>query len=205
MTTRIEVRVRPVTGDAELHHRYENEREPQQPYVELGLQDGILLASYDAQVGSATPGSVRYGLDLRWDIPALTAGPANELLERIRPAAQRLLDGSEVHFDGQNHVGHLVTDDARAAYDEIEALCRAARDSTAGVLEVWSTDSIGMLWTAEEAGVTAGTTDAQLLEIGARLTREFRESMDTGPLVIDGLNAHLRDLRDTLARTPDED
>ncbi|MFD9685189.1 hypothetical protein ACFWXO_05435 [Kitasatospora sp. NPDC059088] len=195
----------PVTGDTELHRHYQNQNEPQQPHVELGLADGVLLASYEAQVGTAVPGSVRYGIELRWDIPPLTAEGANELLEQIRPAAQRLLDSSEVHYVDWNQTGRLVTDDARRAYDEIEALCRAAGDDPAGVLEVWTTDSIGAFCSAEKAGVTAGTTDDQLLEVGARLTAEFRESMGSGPLVIDGLNAYLRDLRDTLARTPDED
>ncbi|MFJ3793862.1 hypothetical protein [Kitasatospora sp. NPDC090091] len=194
-----QVQVHSVTEDTELHCWYDRESQAQSVYVELGLSDGILLASYNGIVGSGMPASVYHGIDRRWSIPPLTADGANKLLAEIAPLAQRVLDGSDVEWDGRNHVGRILTDDAQAAYDAISELCEAIEPEDDAVLQVWSMDTIGEGWTAEEAGITAATTDEELKQIEVRLTEEFRDGMGFSAVVIDGLDDYLRELRDDLA------
>ncbi|MEV6574825.1 hypothetical protein [Streptomyces sp. NPDC051577] len=199
------VDVRPVTGPEALHAWYQGQTKAQPAYVELGLRDGILLASYDAVVGPGGPASVDHGIDLRWSIPALTQEAADELLKELAPLAQRILDGSEVDWDGNNHVGRLLTEDANAAYDAITERCEGIEneDSNPEVLSVWTMDTIGHAWDADEAGITAKTTDAELEEIETQLTEEFRDGQNLPHVVIVGLTDHLRSLRDDLANDED--
>ncbi|MEW1912529.1 hypothetical protein AB0442_29520 [Kitasatospora sp. NPDC085895] len=203
MSTPVKVDVRYVTRSAELHRRYHGQSQAQPVYVELGLGDGVLLASYDAEVGGGRPAEVHHGIDWRWTIPILQAEAANELLDELAPLAQQVLDGSEVVWDGHNRVGRILTDEAQAAFDAIGERCAALTDEDEGVLPVWDMDSIGDAWTADEAGITAETTDAELEEIEARLLQEFREGQDQPHAVIEGLTEHLRQLRDDLAAEQD--
>ncbi|MGI5451417.1 hypothetical protein ACQEVM_37795 [Streptomyces sp. CA-243310] len=201
----VTVDVRPVAGPEALHAWYQGQNEAQPAYVELGLGDGILLASYDAVVGPGGPASVHHGIDLRWSIPALNQEAADELLKELAPLAQRILDGSEVEWDGNNHVGRLLTEDAHAAHDAITERCEGIKDddSNPAVLSVWTMDTIGHAWDADEAGITAETTDAQLAEIETQLTEEFRDGQDLPHVVIVGLTDHLRSLRDDLVNDED--
>ncbi|MFC9816500.1 hypothetical protein ACFVJM_31070 [Streptomyces virginiae] len=205
MPENLTVTVRPLTRPDELHARFHGQSEAQPAYVELGLEDGILLASYSTEVGSGVPASVHHGIDSRWSIPLLTQDAANRLLDELAPLAQRMLDGSEIVWNGSNRVGRLVTEDAEAAYDAIAERCEGIEehDGNPDLLAVWSTDSIGGLWDAEEAGVTAGTTDEELDRIGERLTEEFRDGQGLEVVVIEGLDDYLRRLRDDLAAQDD--
>lgn len=200
-----QVQIRLVTETTELHCQYTGEFNPQPVYVELGLEDGILLASYDAIVGPGMPASVYHGIDRRWTIPAMTDDGANALLQEIAPLAQRVLDGSDVDWDGNNKVGRILTDDAQAAYDAIGELCEALDSDSQGALQVWNMDTIGEGWTADEAGITATTTDAELDQIEKRLTEEFRDGMGLDAVVIEGLDEDLRRLRDELIAEAAED
>ncbi|MFD5065747.1 hypothetical protein, partial [Streptomyces sp. NPDC058394] len=76
-------------------------------------------------------------------------------------------------------------------------------DGNEDLLPVWNVYSMGDLWDAEEAGITAGTTDRELDEIEERLTEEFREGMGLPFVVITGLDGYLRQLRDDLAAQDD--
>ncbi|MFI8769553.1 hypothetical protein ACIGN6_32240 [Streptomyces sp. NPDC053792] len=197
--------VRLLTRPDELHARFHGQSEAQPAYVELGLKDGILLASYDAVVGQGVEAEVYHGIDRRWSIPVLTQDAANRLLDDLAPLAQRVLDGSDVVWDGNNWVGRVVTEDAEAAYDEITERCEGIEDHDGNedLLSVWSTDSIGDLWDAEEAGVTAQSTDEELDRIEERLTEEFRDGQGLAFVVIEGLDDYLKQLRDDLAAQDD--
>lgn len=186
------VTIKQVSGKEDLFRWYSQH---QGVYVELGLSDGILLADYNSEVGNGMPASVYHGIDLRFPLSqVLTADGANKLLAEIAPLAQRVLDGSEVDWDGRNHVGRILTDDAQAAHDAIEALCEGINVEDNGVLEIWSTETVGDLWTAADAGVTAATTDEELRAIEKRLVEEFADGMGAD-LVIHGLDDHLKELR----------
>ncbi|MFJ5635089.1 hypothetical protein ACIQF5_20930 [Streptomyces goshikiensis] len=199
MTETLTVEVRPVSGPDALHRQYHGQNEPQPAYIELGLEDGIFLADYDA--GGGTPGSVRAGIDQRWTIPVLTQKAANELLAELAPVAQRVLDGSDVQWDGNNRVGRILTEDAQQAYETIAARCEGIEtyDGNPMLLSVWSVDTIGDVWSAGEAGITAQTTDGELEAIESRLTEEFRDGQDLDFVVINGLTEYLRGLRADLA------
>ncbi|MFD0269582.1 hypothetical protein ACFVGY_23900 [Streptomyces sp. NPDC127106] len=205
MPENLTVTVRPLTRPDELHARFQGQSEAQPAYVELGLEDGILLASYSAEVGNGVSASVYHGIDRRWSIPVLTQDAGNRLLGELAPLAQRVLDGSEILWDGNNRVGRVVTEDAEAAYDEITERCEGIEDHDGNedLLPIWSTDSIGDLWDAEEAGVTAHTTDEELDGIEERLTEEFRDGQGLEFVVIEGLDNYLKQLRDDLAAQAD--
>ncbi|MFE3557340.1 hypothetical protein ACFXKW_21095 [Streptomyces sp. NPDC059193] len=205
MPENLTVDVRPVNRPDELHAWYEGQSAPQPSYIELGLQDGILLASYDAVVGPGTEPSVHHGIDRRWTIPVLTQDAANEFLTELVPMAQRVLDGSDVVWDGNNWVGRILTEDAEAAFDEITQRCEAIEDHDGNddLLSVWSVDNIGHLWDADDAGITAQTTDEDIDEIETRLTKEFADGQDLTFVVIKGLGTYLRTLRDDLAADDD--
>ncbi|MFV8133225.1 hypothetical protein [Streptomyces syringium] len=197
----MKVRVIACTAADALHCRYAGESQAQPAYVELGLKDGVLLASYDSEVGGAVPSEVYHGIDLRWPVPVLGGTAATRLLERLEPLAQRILDDSEITWNGSNRVG-VLGEDGQAAAEEIEALCEAEfedGDANPDLLPVWSVDTLGDLWDADEAGIGACTTDEELDVITARLLEEFRQGMGQPDAVIDGLGEYLRSLRDDLA------
>jgi hypothetical protein len=205
MTT---VTIQTVNAADELHRWYDGQTSAQPAYIELGLRDGVLLASYDAEIGNGVPPEVFHGIDRRWLIPVLDADAANKLLHEVAPLAQRVVDGAKIVWDGNNHVGRLTTGDARDADDEITALCeRITEDGehADGLLQVWSMDSIGTAWDADEAGITAATTDAELAAIEKKLLAEFRDGMDQPTAVIHGLDQHLKELRDELVREAADD
>ncbi|GAA1596209.1 hypothetical protein [Streptomyces globosus] len=205
MSENLRVTVRPLTRPDELHARFHGQSEAQPAYVELGLEDGILLASYSCEIGRGISAGVDRGIDRRWSIPVLTQDAGNRLLDDLAPLAQRVLDGSEIVWNGSNRVGRVVTENAQAAYDEITERCGGIedRDGNEDLLPVWPADSLGDLWDAEDAGITALTTDEELDRIEERLTEEFREGQGLEFVVIEGLDDYLKQLRDDLAAQVD--
>lgn len=207
------------TNDAidTLHCHYQGELQAQSVYVALDLETGALYANYDSVIGNGVPGEVHDGRVRRY---TLGAGPygrepviptpegANRLLEQIKPLAQRVLDGASIEWNGNNMVG-VLTADAQQAEEEIADLVCSEEGPAlggGGTLEVWAIDSMGDTWTAEEAGITAQTTDEELDRIEEKLLAEFREGMDQPTAVIDGLDDYLRGLRDELvAEEAEED
>ncbi|MGY3341101.1 hypothetical protein ACVW0K_007294 [Streptomyces filamentosus] len=197
------------TRAAELHLQYKGQSKPQPAYLELDLEAGRLYADTDAVVGSGSPDSVRHGFDRRYRIPALTGQAADRLLEEIRPLAQRMLADWEEVWDGNNMVARLG-EDALAAEEEIEAIVARYEDEhdvdPADLIAVWDVDSATNGCEAEEYEITAGTTDEQLDEIAAQIRKELADcdsrSVDT--VVVEGLDAYLRNLRDN-AEADDED
>ncbi|MER8237027.1 hypothetical protein [Streptomyces sp. NPDC094049] len=195
----------------ELYRWYEGESGPQRAYVELSLTDGALLASCNGFIGkNRKPETVVHGIDRQWTIPVLTAQAANSFLDDLAPLAQRLLDGSAVEWDGKNHVGRVLTEDAQEADAEITRRCEALSEALSedggaadDLMDAWSIDTIGDTWSAEEAGITATTTDAELDETARRLLDEFRKGVGQPYAVIHGLDQHLRGLRDALAADQD--
>ncbi|MFD9190312.1 hypothetical protein ACFWCA_19040 [Streptomyces phaeochromogenes] len=206
MTATIQTRI--CSNSDELYCWYAQQSGPQPAYIELGLEDGVFLASYDAIIGSGAPGTVFHGIDRRWAIPVLTGDATNRLLVELQPLAERILAGSHVEFDGNNRVGRIVTPDANEAFEAISARCEGLCEEEHGLgedlLPVWHVDSMGDLWTASDAGITAATTDEELDTVTARMLAEFREGMSQQYAVVEGLHGYLRGLRDE-ARDEDAD
>lgn len=113
-----QVTIRPVTGKDDLYCVYQGQVDPQDCYIELDTRSGRMHADYNPEIGNAVPCEVYYGEIRHYAIPALKAETANELMEQIRPLAQRVADGTEIVWNGHNHVAKL-SQDAQDAEDEI--------------------------------------------------------------------------------------
>lgn len=192
------------SSSTELFRQYNGQHEAQPAYIELDLESETLLASYNAEVGNAVPFSVRYGLDRRYTIPVLTGEGANQLMERLVPLANRVVADWERHWDGNNFVARLG-EDAVAAEEEMEGLISAdAIDYPAdSVVAVWDIDGAVDGHEVEEFGITAQTTDARIDEIEAEILAGLAGCGEGSVAVCDGLNSHLRTLRDELREDQD--
>ncbi|WP_410570508.1 hypothetical protein [Amycolatopsis sp. cmx-4-61] len=137
--------------------------------AELDLTDGRLTARNALVIDGVEPLEVQRGVRRWWPMPCLTAAAANRMLEAIAPLAQRVLDGASVAPDGDHDAG-VLDEDARTASEAIA-------EHLAG--EVPAQDVVtGMdagAWFGEDSqpsGLTADTTDAQLVELAGQLERD---------------------------------
>ncbi len=194
-------------GRTDLHLHYPGQTRRQPCHVELDIRgDGELTAEADPEIGGAYPMAVGHGLVLRWTIPALCGDAANDLLQRLAPLAQRVVDGSDEEWDGSNRVGKL-NDDARAAVEEIEAICDHVDGSE---IVVWKAEDwyeplasaklrgdARLADIGQDLGITATTTDEELSAIeDAEEAKAIGEGVDG----IEGLGNYLTTLRDAAAR-----
>lgn len=201
------VKIKECVHADELFCHYDGQYERQPCYIELGLRDGMLLADWDAIVGSGTPGSVYHGFDRRWAIPCLTAEAANRVMQEIAPLASRMLADWEEEWDGNNMVA-VLGEDAQAAEEEIQdhlGISAAFRDlappfDATDEVAVWHIDGVTNGCEASEYGITAETTDERLAEIEAEILDDL--GSPSGVTVCHGLDSYLRELRD---RASEED
>jgi len=185
--TETKLEIVPLTEKAELFCHYTRQTVQQPCYVELDCCSGTLTANYNAEIGNGVPFSVYHGHDQRWGIPCLAAEDANALLEGLAPLAQRVLDGYDSGWDGNNIVA-TFTDDAKAAIDEIEHLCTNAFGD---VLTGFDADS----WLeGSDAMVNADTTDEQIDTIAQSLADK---ALEDGYVLLDTV-AYLREQRDDM-------
>lgn len=194
------------TNQDELYRHYTSQSEAQPAYIELDLKRGTLLADYDGVIGSGVPGEVWHGFERRYGIPMLTGDAANELMREIAPLADRILADWEEHWDGNNMRARLG-EDAAEAEGEIERILRGyeadAQDGVADVVQEWDADGAISGSEVEEFGITADTTDSRLAEIEETIRKQLEDVSDPGAVVVlSGVDAHLKMLRDDLA---DED
>jgi hypothetical protein len=187
----------PASEDA-LYKRYQDRDAAQPCHLDLDLEDGELMVYYNPTIGGSIPDSVHHRRRFWLAIPCLTGTAARELLDAVAPAAQRVLDGATIDWDGHNHVGHLAAD-AIAAYDTLEALVeRWSREDYPTVqpvdVEEWIREGDDPCETHE---LTADTTDAELAEMVRKVEDEIRSSFD-GVCVPEGVEEHLTKQRDVL-------
>lgn len=184
-----------VTSDDELHRRYPGQTSAQPCAVYLDCATGGLEARYNPEIGNAVPSREWHGHVQTWRIPCLKARAANALLDAIEPLAQRVCDGYENRWDGNNHVADF-DEDADEARDEIAALC----DESGGEgdeLEMWDAgDWLGPIASTDEGrcsvlGISAETDDAALAAIESNLADEASGE----GIVVDGLHRYLEALR----------
>jgi hypothetical protein len=186
-----------LTNGDELYLKYQGQHQSQNAHVWFDTRSGKLFAAASAEIGNGVPFDVYHGLTLRWSIPALTESAANALLEDIAPLAQRIYDDSSEEWDGHNHVGRLG-DDAAAARDEIEAMCDTKQWDEGDIIEHWdASEWYAPINAATELGITARTTDEELLAIAEK------EEADAEPRVIEGVLEYLTKLRDKTVEQTD--
>jgi hypothetical protein len=189
------------TGD--LHHHYHGQTAAQDCYVELDCRDGALQADWNAEIGNAVPMPVWHNHILRWGIPALRPAAADELLVRLTPQAQRVVDGYDTKWDGNNTVA-TYSDDAAQAAEEINDICEALGEDPAapGLLIVWDAGEWYATGGTDHLGVTATTTDAELETIEER---ERAEALHEGVDVLHGLTRLLEELREEARELADDE
>lgn len=191
------VTIRPCTDPTELFRHYDGQSEPQPAYIALDLETGGMWASYDAIVGSGTPEEVFHGRERWYGIPTLTAEAANELMERLKPLAARILADSDTEYSNGNRVG-VLGEDAQAAEAEIEQIIASEYDAgalegTNALVAAWDINGVVNGEEADTYNITAATTDERLEEIETELLTDMG-----GVAVCHGLDDHLRKLRDDL-------
>lgn len=173
-----------------LYCHYQGQTEPQDCYIELDTRDGALSADYNAEIGNAVPSEVYYGHIRRYSIPVLKAETANELMHEIETLAQRVVDGAEIVWNGNNNVTRL-SEDAKDAESEIEGVCDRYDDGDS--LDVW--DAGEWLYEGRKdiiARLKAG-------ESVADLEKEFEADADGEDVVLDGLTHYLENLAEEAA------
>lgn len=140
---------------APLYHRYQNQTNAQPAYVELD-EDGVVSASYNPEIGSphAIPFSVFHRRDLRWGVANAIRGDAlADYLEsdEARALLERIHAGHDIEWDGNNNVGKLSDDAARAEID-FEAALQALGEDDSNMGAVWEVgewlenDSLYSFW-----------------------------------------------------------
>lgn len=162
-----------------------NPTRPMAIYLELNLDDSALnLTTYYSIDGTpmmAFHGILRmYSVPERADVALLThdinAGTLDALLSRI-------VDGAETYYDGSNYKAKL-SPDALNAEDELrERLLEYLPYDEGGLWDAWE-------WfrhsTPAELGITATTTDSELLALAYKLEAEARSD---GAVLYDTNNA----------------
>ena len=164
------------------------------PYLELDLEDERTPLYLGTVYGiDGAPESVWHGRRRRYWLPNnvnaeelttdINAGVFDELFQRI-------LDGSEVVWDGDNYVGRL-NEDARKAEEELEEELDGYADESIGLYEAgdWLQDS-----SDEDLGVTAASTDDEL----AKKARELEEEARAEGTVVVWIEDHLKERREAL-------
>ncbi len=178
----------------------EEESEARAAFLTLNLEEGVLTACHDdSPDGRSVEAKAFHRIVRSWEVPLLSMQAANELLLEVAPLAQRVLDGADIIWDGHNMVGQLTTEDAVRADAELGACCSESCFGPEDLLSVWDVYEMGDTWTAEEAGVTASTTDQELAEIRVRLLERWRAEVGEPNPVLHGLWGYLENLRDELS------
>ncbi len=106
---------------APLYKKYPRQTNPQDAYIELDCRTGSLSADWNGVIGTAIPFSVYHGHERRYEIsPYISGAQLTEFLNDPETVAlaQRIIDGYESVWNGNNHVAAL-TEDAQEAEEEL--------------------------------------------------------------------------------------
>lgn len=184
-----DVKIRRVEAPDELFRHYPGQSGPQPAELSLDIRDGDLACGFNPELGPpyGQTTAVAYGLVLTADIPVLTADAANRLLDEAAPIAQRVLDGADEYWNGDNRVGRL-NPAAESAWGELVDLCSVENFDARDMVSGWSVSdwfSEGDDATIAELGLTADTTDARLTEIAAEQVELAKTAGEAGYGVLD--------------------
>jgi hypothetical protein len=123
---------------------------------------------------NTTPFNVWHGRAVRWALPGeLKASAQRELLADLKDAFDRLRAGTEIVWDGNNHVGQR-DDDADDARDEVEAYIAGLHESA--LVRVWDAADWFGPCRDNELGVAGDMTDDEVAALAERLEAEALES-----------------------------
>jgi hypothetical protein len=200
----MDVTIVKVTEPDELYCKYPGQFQPQPVDLELNTRTGVLSCFYAPETGGATSFDHFHRIILSASIPCLTADVANALMDEVAPLAQRVLDGASEEWDGNNNVG-VLTDDAAKAWADIDNLCATydAEENPRITVAGWDVSD----WFAEgdestiaTLGITADTTDAELDTLATDNVEQakFGGEVGYGVLDHDATLAYLTQLRDDL-------
>ena len=172
-----------------LFARYGGQNQAQSSYVELDVTSGKLWAAYDGEIGDSVPAPVWHGSRRRYEVTnILVSSEINDLLDRIAPLAQRVLDGTTVGD---------YTEDADSAEREIRQECDEAIEMSRAVQYgegVWDAESYYDGTDPDEIGLTPGTTDEQL----SKIIEEEKDAARRDGRTIDGVEEYLENELKTL-------
>ena len=217
------VTITEISGTTDLHQHYDRQTSAQPCYIELDCRSAQLSASYNAEIGNARPMSVYHGHHQRWQIPCLTASAANDLLRELLPMAQRIVDGYDSRWDGNNNVARFA-DDAECAIEDIDAICSSYEaDESTGVQEYDAGDYLSAVHTRYDGNgavknwfpsvrravidgheITGKTTDAELADIETAIEAGIPEGT-----VVNNLSQYLEEernqCRENMARDAEDE
>lgn len=207
----MDVTITPITDPDALYCRYASQNQVQEAFLRLDLQGGELTADYNPEIGGI-PESAYHRRTLWVTIPPLTAAAANTLMKSVKPIAQRILDGSEITWDGNNKVGQF-DDDARAALDELVERCTDIHFDGSDLVTEYTADDWycedGTDTVIERLGLTADTTDAEIAALAKTETDDAATTLPGyGYVILSGVDGWLttrreemrEEARDELAR-----
>ena len=165
----IDITIMSIEADSPLHplwKLYSGQVTVQPAYIELDLENGTMEVGYSGEIGGGVPMRVWNQIVRRFPVsPRLTHKEINQLMNDILPDCQRLLDTSEVEWDGSNYVGRPAEGQDAGDWDDlrskVERTCEECNTSSNGV------------WDAEDwfhgggipEAITAVTTDEELQAI----------------------------------------
>lgn len=132
---------------APLYNRYSRQTNPQPAYVYL-TEDGDVGADYSGEIGNSVPMAVWNNRTLHWGVKSDINGNllADFLENEARPLLEKVHEGHEVDWDGNNHVG-LLSDEAKIAAEQLQdMLDNLWQNGEGGVWKVDSwLDGVGLL------------------------------------------------------------
>jgi hypothetical protein len=127
---------------APLYNRYPGQTTAQGAYVEMTL-DGAVSADSNAEIGGGMSFDVFHGRTRRWPVAKHIRGDAlADYLESddARALLQRIYDGHDTTWDGNNNVG-TMTEDAHDAESTLERELEALGEDESSSAAVWDLDN----------------------------------------------------------------
>ena len=98
----------------------------QAAYFRLNTRTGDIVAMHNPEIGNAITFAEYHGIDRRYSFnPYLKMRTVNKLGQKCLHLWQRVIDGTEKIWNGNNNVA-MLNDDARSAEEEIMRLIYAA-------------------------------------------------------------------------------
>lgn len=176
-----------------LYHKYPQQHQPQDCYVELDCDSETLTADWNGEIGNGVPFNVWHYRTLRWAIPPLKIDAANALLERLAPLCQEIIDGYDTRWDGNNWVGDY-TDEAMMARDQVAEICLDADQDWDNMEKVWD---VRDWFEYADLPINSNTEDDRLEELAEEYEAEIETQGETvNGDILEYLTEHRDYLRD---------
>jgi len=179
-------------SDDALYCHYQGQTERQPALLCLDLETGELSAHYSSIIGSGQSMRAFYGRDIEWEIPPLRMAPLADLMRKVTPACQAILDSATVDWDGSNRVGRLSYV-AREAAEDVYGTVEGLQPEPYEVYEPWAACDYyePVSDVLAELGLTAYSTDAEIESEAKRAVEDAEVVLDQ-----DDVESYLRQLRD---------